>query len=107
MEYITITSDSYESCVSEAKAKYGERVRIHSRRDYTVGGGLFAKKRNKCEIVCYLAPEKAVANSQNVTKEDLKELIDNEKTKHQAQESISTTLGALGIFRSFGEKQII
>ena len=80
MEYITITSDSYESCVSEAKAKYGERVRIHSRRDYTVGGGLFAKKRNKCEIVCYLAPEKAVANSQNVTKEDLKEFEKEART---------------------------
>ena len=74
MEYITITSDSYESAVNEAKVKYGERVRIHSRRDFTVGGGLFAKKRNKCEIVCYLAPESAVNNQDsNVTKDDLKE----------------------------------
>lgn len=55
MEYITITGDSYESAVDEAKKKYGERVRIHSRRDFTVGGGLFTRKRNRCEIVCYLA----------------------------------------------------
>ena len=81
MEYITITSDSYESAVNEAKVKYGERVRIHSRRDFTVGGGLFAKKRNKCEIVCYLAPERAVNNQDsNVTKDDLKEFEKEART---------------------------
>ncbi len=71
MEYITITSDTYENAVAEAKAKYGPRIRVHSRRDYTVGGGLFTKKRNKSEIVCYLSNEKE--ETENVTLKDLKE----------------------------------
>ncbi len=54
MEYITLVGDDYDALVGEARRKYGERLRIHSRRDFTVGGGLFAKKRKRTEIICYL-----------------------------------------------------
>lgn len=86
MEYITITSDTYENAVAEAKAKYGPRIRVHSRRDYTVGGGLFTKKRNKSEIVCYLSSEKEEA--ENVTMKDLKEF------EKEAQTPDPSTLSA-------------
>lgn len=78
MEYITITSDTYEGAVAEAKAKYGDRLRIHSRRDFTVGGGLFTKKRSKCEIICFLAEEKAV--EEKVSEKELKEFEKEAKT---------------------------
>jgi len=55
MEYITLVGDDYDALVEDARKKYGELLRIHSRRDFTVGGGLFAKKRKKTEIICYLA----------------------------------------------------
>ena len=103
MEYITITSDSYESAVNEAKIKYGERVRIHSRKDYTVGGGLFAKKRNKCEIVCYLAPEKAVASENAVTKEDLKEFEKEARTPDPSSLSLEEKLET-NLRKNEGEK---
>lgn len=72
MEYITIVSDTYEKALEEAGRKYGNRVRVHSRREYTVGGGLFRKKRRRCELTCYLVSEKE-ADRQTVSKQDLRE----------------------------------
>jgi len=82
MEYFTIDADTYEKCVRDAERKYGNRVRIHSRRDYTVGGGLFAKKRKRCEILCYLAPERGGdANAgDGVSRQELKEFEREAKT---------------------------
>ena len=79
MEYITITSDSYEKAVSEARSKYGSRVRIISRRDFTVGGGLFKRKRQKSEIVCYLAKEED-EKDKGVSNKDIKEFEKEAKT---------------------------
>ena len=91
MEYITITGDSYESAVDEAKKKYGERVRIHSRRDFTVGGGLFTKKRNRCEIVCYLASG-APAASEAVSEKDLREFEKEARTPDPSSLSLEEKL---------------
>ena len=43
MQYITVTASSYEEAVKEAKAKYGDALRVHSRRDYVTPGGLFTR----------------------------------------------------------------
>lgn len=95
MEYITITSDSYENAVGEARAKYGSRVRIISRRDYTVGGGLFTKKRNKSEIVCYLS-DSPVENESKATGSDLAEFEKEAQTPDpdtlSAEEKLQTVL---------------
>ena len=91
MEYITITGDSYESAVDEAKKKYGERVRIHSRRDFTVGGGLFTKKRSRCEIVCYLASG-ASSSSESVSEKDLKEFEKEARTPDPSSLSLEEKL---------------
>ena len=55
MQYYTVVGDSYEDAVRKARELYGDGIRIHSRRDYTTGGGFFSRKKEKCEIVCYLA----------------------------------------------------
>ncbi len=55
MQYYTVVGDSYDEAVKKARSLYGDGIRIHSRRDYTTGGGLFTKRRQHCEIVCYLA----------------------------------------------------
>ncbi len=79
MEYITITADSYEEAVSKARSQYGDNIRIHSRRNYTVGGGLFAKKRNKTEIIFYVLKE--VKKEGKVTSnEEIKEFENEART---------------------------
>ena len=55
MKYVTITASSYEEALKKAEQEYGgNNIRIHSRRDYTVGGGLFSRKKNKCDLTIYL-----------------------------------------------------
>lgn len=61
MQYFTIVAETYEKAVEEARRKWGDDVRVHSRRDFTQGGGLFARKRKRCEITCYLAPSAKTA----------------------------------------------
>lgn len=55
MQYITIVDNTYDEAVKKARSEYGENIRIHSRRDFTTGGGLFTKKVKKCEITCYIS----------------------------------------------------
>ena len=57
MKYITITASTYEEAVQKARDEYGPQVRIHSRRDYTVGGGLFSRKRQKCDLTLYISED--------------------------------------------------
>lgn len=77
MQYITIVSDTYEKALDEAKRKYGDALRVHSRREYTVGGGLFTRRRHKCELTCYLveprAGERKAKKEETVTRQDLAE----------------------------------
>ncbi len=65
MQYITVVASSYEEAVKEAKAKYGDALRVHSRRDFVTPGGLFTRRQKKCEITCYI--------SSTVKKDDSKE----------------------------------
>lgn len=55
MKYITITASSFEEAVAKARDEYGDDVRVLSRRDYTVGGGLFSKKKTRCDLTIYLS----------------------------------------------------
>ncbi len=77
MQYITIVSSSYEEAVREAKEKYGDSIRVHSRRDFTTQGGLFTKKQKKCEITCYLS---ASSKAQSDKSEDMNEFEKEAKT---------------------------
>ncbi len=55
MQYVTITGKSYEDAVKKARKKYGAALRVHSRKDITVRGGLlWLGKRKLVEISCYL-----------------------------------------------------
>ncbi len=54
MQYYTVVGENYDDAVRKARDMYGSEIRIHSRRDYTTGGGLFSRKKQRCEIVCYL-----------------------------------------------------
>jgi Flagellar GTP-binding protein len=80
MEYITISADSYEDAVAKAKAQYGENIRIHSRRNYQLGGGLFAKKRNRTEIIFYTVKQSEKPEEKVTTNEEIKEFEKEAKT---------------------------
>ena len=82
MQYITLVSDSYEKAVEEAKRKYGSSLRIISRKEYTSGGGIFTRKRRKCEITFYLVEEKPAKEEKkkNVTRQDLAEFEQEART---------------------------
>ncbi len=77
MQYITLISDSYEDAVRQAKEKYGDQIRVHSRRDFTTPGGLFTKKQKKCEITCYIS---SVISKGDENKEDINEFEKEAKT---------------------------
>ncbi|MBO8436983.1 MAG: hypothetical protein IAA97_08400 [Spirochaetes bacterium] len=80
MQYYTVTADSYEAAVRKASELYGSGIRIHSRRDYTTGGHLFKRKKQRCEIVCYLAePTKDDENGKSREK-DISEFAAEAKT---------------------------
>lgn len=76
MQYITVTASSYEEAVKEAKAKYGDALRVHSRRDFTTPGGLFTRKQKKCEITCYISS----SARKDYGKEDIDEFEKEAKT---------------------------
>ncbi len=76
MKYISIVADTYEDAVKEAKSKYGDQIRVHSRRDYTVPGGLFTRKQKKCEITCYISSNAVKTDSS----EDMSEFEKEAKT---------------------------
>lgn len=76
MQYITVTASSYEEAVKEAKAKYGDALRVHSRRDFTTPGGLFTRRQKKCEITCYISSSAMKDNA----KEDIDEFEKEAKT---------------------------
>ncbi len=82
MQYITLVSDSYEKAVEEAKRKYGSSLRVISRKEYTSGGGIFTRKRKKCEITFYLVKEESTPEEKKsgVTKQDLAEFEREAKT---------------------------
>ena len=55
MNYITIVAPTYEDAVRSARDQYGERIRIHSRKDVVEKGFLGLGKRRHCELTCFLS----------------------------------------------------
>lgn len=76
MQYITVVASTYEDAVREAKKKYGDAIRVHSRRDFTTSGGLFTRKEKKCEITCYISSQFHPSD----TSEDMTEFEKEAKT---------------------------
>lgn len=60
MDYFTVVASTYEEAVANAKLEYGERVRIHSRRDVKKPGFLGLGKGTVCELTCFLTEEDEV-----------------------------------------------
>lgn len=78
MNYITIEARTYEEAVKKAHQQYGDRLRIHSRRDKQARGFLGLGVSHSCEITCFLAddetePVKKKEESREVTEK--KELL--------------------------------
>ena len=57
MNCITIVAPTYEEAVREAREKYGDRIRIHSRKDVVASGFLGIRKKRHCELTCFLIEE--------------------------------------------------
>ncbi len=54
MDYFTIVASSYEEAVKKARQQYGDRLRIHSRKDSVRTSAFGFGKTPVCEITCYL-----------------------------------------------------
>ena len=63
MNVITIVAPSYEEAVKEAREQYGDRIRIHSRKDVVTSGFLGIGKKRHCELTCFLVEEPAAKKS--------------------------------------------
>ncbi len=63
MNCITIVAPTYEDAVKEARSKYGDRIRIHSRKDVLSGGFLGFGKKKHCELTCFLVGDESEQKS--------------------------------------------
>ena len=61
MNYITIVAPTYEDAVRSAREQYGDRIRIHSRKDVVEKGFLGLGKRRHCELTCFLSDQVVAA----------------------------------------------
>ena len=61
MNYITIVAPTYEDAVRSAREQYGDRIRIHSRKDVVEKGFLGLGRRRHCELTCFLSDTAAAA----------------------------------------------
>ena len=57
MNYITIVAPTYEEAARKAREQYGDKIRIHSRKDVVVKGFLGIGKKRHCELTCFLVEE--------------------------------------------------
>lgn len=57
MKYITIVAPTYEDAVRKAREQYGDKLRVHSRKDVVVKGFLGFGKKRHCELTCFLVEE--------------------------------------------------
>ena len=61
MNYITIVAPTYEDAVRSAREQYGDRIRIHSRKDVIEKGFLGLGKRRHCELTCFMSEQPVAA----------------------------------------------
>ena len=92
MQYYTVVGDSYEEAVRKAREQYGNDIRIHSRRDYTTGGGLFTRRKQKCEIVCYEAKHEKRSEKEKDISEFEKEAKTPDPSNLSPEERLNTEI---------------
>lgn len=59
VDYITIVAPTYEEAVRKARDQYGDRLRIHSRKDVVSRGFLGITKNRYCELTCFLSGDQS------------------------------------------------
>lgn len=90
MEYISVVENTYEEAVNKAKSLYGDDIRIHSRRDFTIQGGLFTRRQKRCEIVCYKPTY--TSEREDLKERTLKEFEEEAKTPDPSTLSLNERL---------------
>lgn len=80
MKYITIVASSYEQALLKAREEYGDKLRIHSRKDFLTKGFLGLNKKPKCELTCYLVDNEEDNKEDEVDKSLLKRFEDEAQT---------------------------
>lgn len=73
MNCITIVAPTYEDAVKQARSQYGDRIRIHSRKDVVSKGFMGIGKKKHCELTCFLVgeePEKQAPKPQKAAPKD-------------------------------------
>lgn len=86
MNYISIMAPTYEEAVRKAREQYGDKLRIHSRKDIVSKGFLGIGKSRYCELTCYLAEDYEVSSKRNSKSNDEPSSKDNAKTEESIEE---------------------
>ncbi|MBR2281434.1 MAG: hypothetical protein IJ863_02290, partial [Spirochaetales bacterium] len=79
MNCITIVAPTYEDAVKEARGKYGDRIRIHSRKDVVSKGFMGMGRKKHCELTCFLVGEEPEKKAPKVQKAAPKETAPSEQ----------------------------
>ena len=79
MNCITIVAPTYEDAVKEARGKYGDRIRIHSRKDVVSKGFMGMGRKKHCELTCFLVGEEPEKKALKVQKAAPKETAPSEQ----------------------------
>ncbi len=88
MNYITIVAPTYEDAVRSARDQYGDRIRIHSRKDVVEKGIFGIGKKRHCELTCFLAEGEGpkTASAEPVEQKPKKEVTEAIKEKEEERD---------------------
>lgn len=79
MDYFTIVAPSYEEAVKKARKQYGDRLRIHSRKDTLRSSAFGFGKTSVCEITCYLSEQSVIAQEMSDNVDEVPEKSDSKQ----------------------------
>ena len=86
VNYITIVAPTYEDAVRSAREQYGDRIRIHSRKDVVEKGFLGLGRKRHCELTCFLSDTAAPSAKQSAAVAPAAEKPETKTEKPDAEE---------------------
>lgn len=86
VNYITIVAPTYEEAVRMARDQYGERIRIHSRKDVVAKGFLGIGRTKRCELTCFLSDDEVTLKEPKARAKETPVPAEPVKTETDAEE---------------------
>lgn len=83
MQYVSFEARTFEEALEKARSQYGNRIRIHSKKDFYKKGFLGLGRIPACEITCFIIGEELKSKDDKKAKE--KEKKDLEQFEAEAK----------------------